>query len=97
MRIESGKLLAARGRRVRVVSMPCWKGFEARPQAERDAVLPPEISRRLSVEAGTTLGWGAYASAQHGIDRFGASAPGAVVARELGMTAEAVAARFEQL
>ena len=97
MCIEAGKLLAARGRRVRVVSMPCWKAFEARPQAERDAVLPPEISRRLSVEAGTTLGWGAYASAQHGIDRFGASAPGAVVARELGMTAEAVAARFEQL
>jgi transketolase len=53
--------------------------------------------RRLSVEAGTTMGWASYASAQHGIDRFGASAPGAIVARELGMHVDAVVARFKGL
>ncbi len=95
--VEAAAALAEDGVRVRVVSMPCWKAFEAQPKAVRDEVLPPTIQRRLSVEAGTTLGWAAYAAAQHGIDRFGASAPGAIVARELGMHVDAVVARFKAL
>ncbi len=95
--VEAATVLAAEGVRLRVVSMPCWKAFEAQPQEVRDEVLPPKITLRLSVEAGTTMGWATYASAQHGIDRFGASAPGAIVARELGMHVDAVVARFKSL
>ena len=95
--VEAAEALASESIRVRVVSMPCWKAFEAQSQSVRDEVLPPSVQCRLSVEAGTTMGWATYASAQHGIDRFGASAPGAVVARELGMHVDAVVARFKSL
>jgi len=95
--VDAAVALAKESIRVRVVSMPCWRAFEDQPQTVRDDVLPPSIQRRLSVEAGTTIGWAKYASAQHGIDRFGASAPGAVVARELGMHVDAVVARFKSL
>jgi transketolase len=77
--------------------MPCCEAFEAQPQVYRDEVLPPEVTRRLSVEAGVTLGWARYAAHQHGIDRFGASAPGAVVAEKLGMTSEAILQRYLSL
>ena len=56
-------------------------------QAYRDEVLPPAISRRLSVEAGTTFGWSRFAERSVGIDRFGASAPGSLVLERLGITA----------
>jgi len=95
--LEAARQLEARGLAVRVVSMPCWEAFEAQPQAYRDEVLPPKVKRRLSVEAGVTLGWARYAEHQHGIDRFGASAPGAVVADKLGMTSEAILERYLSL
>jgi transketolase len=84
--------LAAQGVRARVVSMPCWEAFRAQPGAERDRVLPPGLPR-VSVEAGITLGWQAIVGldgASVGIDRFGASAPGPVVAEKLGLTESAV-------
>ncbi|MCB9703336.1 MAG: transketolase [Myxococcales bacterium] len=89
--------LHAKGRSVRVVSMPCWEAFEAQPAEYRDEVLPPAITRRLSVEAGTTLGWGRYASACHGIDHFGASAPGEELARRFGFSAEAIVEHYLKL
>jgi transketolase len=84
--------LAAQGVRARVVSMPCWEAFRAQPAAERDRVLPRGLPR-VSVEAGITLGWQAIVGldgASVGIDRFGASAPGPVVAEKLGLTESAV-------
>jgi transketolase len=95
--LEAARSLADKGLAVRVVSMPCCEAFEAQAQAYRDEILPPDVKRRLSVEAGVTLGWGRYAAHQHGIDRFGASAPGAVVAEKLGMTAQAVLRRYLSL
>ncbi|MGA2758689.1 MAG: transketolase [Candidatus Cybelea sp.] len=92
--VDSAKILEAKGVRVRVVSMPCWELFDAQPQSYRDEVLPPSIAARMSIEAGATLGWAKYVGDRgfaFGIDRFGASAPFADVARYFGFTPENVA------
>jgi transketolase len=94
------RILAEKGIRVSVVSMPSWELFDAQPQAYKDEVLPPEVTRRLSVEAGATMGWCRYTGAHGiniGIDRFGASAPGKVNMERFGFTAENVARRSEEL
>ena len=91
--------LARRGIRARVVSMPSWELFANQPEAYRRQVLPPSIPR-LAVEAGVTLGWRDVVGdwgAVIGIDRFGASAPGAEVARHFGLTAEAVVEKAIEL
>ncbi|MGI0071972.1 MAG: transketolase [Thermoplasmata archaeon] len=91
--------LAAKKIRARVVSLPSWRLFDEQPPAYRDSVLPPGLPR-VSVEAATTLGWSRYVGthgASVGIDRFGASAPGPVVLRELGITPEHVASSAERL
>ena len=86
---------AAKGRPgVRVVSMPCMELFDRQPQAYRDEVLPPACAKRVAIEAGVTGLWWKYVGTQGqviGIDRFGISAPGNTVFKELGITAEAVA------
>ena len=82
--LEAAADLRADGIAVRVVSMPSWDLFAAQPETYRDAVLPPGIPR-LSVEAAATFGWERYADASVGIDRFGASAPGAEVLDKLGI------------
>jgi len=87
-------LLANHGRRVRVVSMPCWEAFMAQPQAYRDEVLPPGVTRRLSVEAGTTFGWSRFAAHSHGIDHYGASAPGKLLAEKFGFTPAALVQQY---
>lgn len=92
--LEAGRLAAERGVAVRVVSMPSWELFEEQPQSYKDSVLPPAVTARVSVEAGTTFGWERHIGHRGhavGIDRFGASAPGAEVLRKLGITAEEVA------
>jgi transketolase len=94
---DAAKELHAQGKHVRVVSMPCWEAFEAQPVAWQDEVLPPSITRRLSIEAGVTLGWQRWCAHQHGIDHYGASAPGEDVAREFGFTAAAVVEHYSQL
>jgi len=91
--IEARELLQKEGVAARVVSMPCWERFEEQEPGYRDAVLPPAVATRVSVEAGATFGWERYvgaAGASVGINRFGASAPAERVFRELGITAEAV-------
>jgi len=85
------------GLAMRVVSMPCWRAFEAQDVTYRDEVLPPAITRRLSVEAGTTLGWARWAAHQQGIDTFGASAPAELLAERFGMTVDAVVERVRGL
>ncbi|MDP2839191.1 MAG: transketolase C-terminal domain-containing protein, partial [Syntrophales bacterium] len=76
--LAAGKMLAAEGIRVRVVSLPSWELFDRQPQAYRDRILPPGVRARVAVEAGIRLGWEHYVGldgAVVGIDRFGASAP----------------------
>ena len=85
--------LQAEGIPTRVVSMPCWEFFEKQPREYRESVLPPEVTARLSIEAGATLGWKRWVGDRGGsigLDRFGASAPGDIVMRELGFTVEHV-------
>jgi transketolase len=88
--VDAASSLRAEGINVNVVSMPSWDRFAALSQSEQDKILPRAIPR-ISVEAGTTFGWAAYATDSVGIDRFGASAPGNVVMAKLGITAEHVA------
>ncbi len=96
---SAAKLLGAEGTRVRVVSMPSWKIFEEQTATYKASVLPVGVPK-LAVEAGATLGWWKYVGTGGdviGIDRFGASAPGPVVMKELGFSAENVAARAKKL
>jgi transketolase len=77
----------------RVVSLPCWETFEAQDEAYRSSVIPGDVRRRLTVEAGTSLGWERYAGDEGailGIDHFGASAPAATIFEHYGFTAERV-------
>ncbi|MEO5768245.1 MAG: transketolase [Polyangia bacterium] len=79
----------------RVVSLPSFSRFERQSAEYRDAVLPPSCERRVSIEAGVTLGWQKWVGTRGkalGIDRFGDSAPGNVVMEKLGMTKDAVVA-----
>ena len=92
--------LAGRGIAARVVSMPSWELFADQPQSYRDEVLPPEVTARLAIEAGTTLGWERYVGASGevaGIDRFGASAPGKIMMEQYGFTIEAITERAAAL
>ena len=86
--------LEADGIRTRLVSLPCFAAFERQDEAYRDSVLPRAVAKRVTVEAGVTLGWDRYAGvdgAMIGIDHFGASAPGATVFEHFGFTPERVA------
>ncbi len=93
-------LLRDRGVSSRVVSLPSWELFEEQPESYRAEVLPPEIEARVSVEAAATLGWERYVGlhgAVIGLDRFGASAPGPTVLKNLGFTPERVADEAERV
>jgi transketolase len=98
--LAAKKLLSAEGVAARVVSMPCWERFEEQPAGYREEVLPPAVAARVSVEAGSIFGWERYVGdrgASVGIDRFGASAPGERILRELGITPEAVRDRAKSV
>jgi transketolase len=85
--------LVQEGVAVRVVSMPSWEVFEAQEAAYRKKVLPTKVKARLAIEAGVPMGWERYVGHNGkviGIERFGTSAPGAVVLEKFGITAEAV-------
>ena len=98
--LAAKKLLEADGIPARVVSFLCWERFEEQRASYREAVLPPSVCARVSVEAGSTFGWERYigeGGASIGIDRFGASAPGDRVLKELGIHPENVAAKARAL
>ena len=91
--LEARERLEADGVATRVVSLPCVSWFRAQDAAYRDSVLPPAVTARVSVEAGTTHGWEAIVGDRGrsvGIDHFGASADEGTLYREFGITAEAV-------
>ncbi|BCX47966.1 transketolase [Haloferula helveola] len=80
---------------VRVVSIPCFERFDRQGDDYREAVLPKSCTKRVAIEAGVSGLWWKYVGSEGkvlGIDRFGISAPGGTVMKELGMTAEAVVA-----
>jgi transketolase len=95
--LEARGVLAGSGVRARVVSMPCRERFDAQDAAYRTSVVPEDDSATIvAIEAGRTSGWWKLVGRRGlviGLDRYGASAPGEVIARELGFSKESVAAR----
>ncbi|HXQ93914.1 MAG TPA: transketolase [Thermoplasmata archaeon] len=90
--LDAQARLAAQGLRTRVVSLPSWEIFEEQTSEYRASVLPPGLPK-ISIEAGRTIGWERYVGptgASIGLDKFGASAPGPVVQREMGFTVDHV-------
>jgi transketolase len=98
--IGGARLLNDAGISARAVSLPSWKIFDEQSEEYRDSILLPGVPK-LAVEAGATLGWWKYLTGSKGdvigLDRFGASAPGGTVLKELGFTADNVAARAKAL
>ncbi|MEP7056783.1 MAG: transketolase C-terminal domain-containing protein, partial [Caldimonas sp.] len=98
--VAAAERLGADGIAVRCVSMPSHDLFEAEPQAYRDQVLPPAVTARLAVELGVAQGWHRHVGdrgAILGVDRFGASAPAAVLLERYGFTVENVVSRARKL
>ncbi|MCY4146595.1 MAG: transketolase [Chloroflexi bacterium] len=100
--LDAAGLLEEADIRARVVSMPCWELFEAQSDEYKAAVLPPEVTCRVSIEAGATLGWERYIGTDGialGVDRFGASAPYTDLYQQFGLTpghlAEAVSSLLD--
>ncbi len=94
--LEAQKLLAAKGKTSRVVSMPSWELFDAQSEEYRQQVLSPQTPLRLAIEAGCSQGWHRYLGDLGeviSLDRFGASAPSEILAEKFGFTAEQVVTR----
>ncbi len=97
--VGAAGVLGDRGVGARVVSMPSQELFEVQDESYKTSVLPPGIPV-VAIEAGVTFGWERYTGLDGrvmGLDRFGASAPGAVVAEHLGFTIEKVVETAEVL
>ena len=90
----AAEILDKEGIPTRAVSLPCWETFELQDQAYRDSVLPPDVRKRVSVEAGVSLGWERWVGDEGaivGLDHYGASAPGGTIFEKFGFTVERVA------
>src|SRR5690606_19779717 len=95
--VNAAKILGAG---VRVVSVPCFERFNRQSAEYRESVLPTACRKRIAIEAGVSGLWYQYVGLDGkviGIDRFGMSAPGGVVMKELGITTEAVVAAVQAL
>ncbi|MBK1692797.1 transketolase [Ectothiorhodospira mobilis] len=98
--MEAAEALEAKGRRVRVVSMPSVDVFEAQDAEYRDAVLPPSVRARVAVETGATAGWYKYVGLEGrvvGMDCFGESAPGGALMEYFGFTVDHVTRAVEEV
>ncbi len=94
--VDTAEILARSGIIARVVSFPCWEQFAGKSPEYRSSVLRPDLPS-LAVEAGVSMGWHRWVDDVVSIDRFGASAPGAEVMSELGMSTENVARRAKAI
>jgi transketolase len=93
--VQVYETLKADGVAARVVSMPSWDLFEKQTKSYRESVLPPVVTARVSVEAGTVIGWDRYVGPQGhiiGMNTFGASAPIKDLMKKFGITPEKVLA-----
>jgi transketolase len=92
--VDAAKVLAGKGTRARVVSLPSWHLFEKQDEAYKESVLPAAVKARVSIEAGATIGWKKYVGDRgiaFGLDHFGTSAPAAEIAKAYGFTPEHIA------
>lgn len=98
--LKVAEALAQKHAKVRVVSFPSWELFEEQSAEYREAVLPEAVSKRISIEAGTTIGWHKWLGFRGlaiGVDGYGLSAPAGQVYEHFGLTYEKVLARAEDL
>lgn len=98
--IEAAKDLEAKGKSVRVVSMPSQEIFLRQDKEYIEKILPSNVKRRVSVEALSTMPWGRFVGIEGttiGIDRFGSSAPGKVLFEKYGITKEHVEEEVSKL
>ena len=98
--LEAYETLKAEGVAVRIVSMPCWELFEQQDQAYREGVLPPNVPARVSVEAGSVIGWDRYVGsggAIIGMHTLGSSAPIKDLMKKFGFTPEKVVEAARQV
>ncbi len=98
--VDAAAALTAKGRKVRVVSMPCTELFDAQPADYRESVLPADVRARVAVEAASVDGWWKYVGldgAVVGMSTFGESAPGGELFKHFGFTVEHVAEVAEGL
>jgi transketolase len=98
--VKAAEALTAKGKKIRVVSMPSTNVFDAQDQSYRDSVLPPAVTKRVAVEAGVSDGWWKYVGSHGkivGLDRFGESAPAGQLFKEFGFTVENVAKHVEAI
>ncbi len=88
------------GIQARVVNMGCQEVFDQQPESYRTSVLPPGITKRISIEAGVSFGWAKYTGFEGksiSLERFGVSAPGGEAMKELGFTVERVVKTARQV
>lgn len=86
-------ILAEKGVKARVISMPCWELFEEQGAAYKESVMPKAVRARLAVEAASDFGWHKYVGLDGDVicmDGFGASAPAGALFKEFGFTVENV-------
>ncbi|AFY87258.1 transketolase [Chroococcidiopsis thermalis] len=98
--VKAAEQLRGEGKKVRVVSMPCWEIFEEQTPEYKESVLPKAVKKRVSVEAAVTFGWCRYVGSEGiaiGIDQYGSSAPGNVCMEKFGFTVDNVLAKAKSL
>ena len=97
--LDSAKVLADEGKKVRVVSMPSMELFRAQDPSYKEEILPSDVRNRVSIEMGSSFGWGEFTGLDGlniAIDRFGISGPGGDVAKELGFNTENIVEKIKQ-
>jgi transketolase len=98
--VQAYENLTSEGVRARVVSLPSWELFDVQPQSYRDAVLPPQVTARVSVEQASVMGWDRYVGPQGrtiGMHTYGASAPLKALQKKFGFLPETVVAAAREV
>ena len=84
---------------IKIVNIPCWELFEKQSENYKNDILTNGCKKRISIEAGTTLGWGKFVGKDGlkiGVDNFGLSAPGTDVAQHFNFTKENIKNKIEE-
>ena len=98
--VDGYEKLTADGIRARVVSMPSTDIFDMQDASYKNSVLPPEVTARVSVEAGSVFGWERYVGTQGaiiGMKTFGGSAPAKDLYKKFGITTDHVLQAAKEL
>jgi len=98
--LEASKKLQEMNVNTRVVSMPCWELYDKQSKEYKESILPKDINNRISVEAGTSIGWSQYvgdSGISIGINDFGESAPGKIIMEKKGFSVENICNTYKKL